>query len=372
MDLLFFLPLALLALLVLVNLFYQYRIWFAALRKQQVPVNQREQGVSVILAARNQAPLLREHLPLWLSQNYPQFELVVVNDCSYDETADLLMEWQAKDARLRVVTLEEQPKYPTGKKFALTLGVKAAAFEVLLFTDADAAPVSPEWIREMQKHYVSKTEIVLGLAFPKRTRGFLNLLSRYDAVYTAMQYSGHALSRRAYMGMGKNLSYLRSLFFFHKGYVAHIKHVPGDDDLFVNGASAAQNVRVALQPEAFVEVTPEKSFAQFWQKKIRLLSSFRYYREVDKRWLTTLILVQWFVPISCMANVWWYLSEPVWLYTSMGLFAFGWLHRLILTAVFIHRTKQAALMGWLPLIQPLHQFLQLFWSLRGYGAKPGW
>lgn len=372
MEFLYFLPLALLVLLVLVNLFYHYRIWLPVLRKQPVLVNQREQGVSVILAARNQANLLRDHLPIWLAQNYEQFELVVVNDCSYDETADLLMEWQAKDARLRVVTLEEQPKYPTGKKFALTLGVKAAAYEVLLFTDADAAPTSSEWIREMQRHYVNKTEIVLGMAFPKRTKGLLNLLSRYDALYTAMQYGGHALSRRAYMGLGKNLSYLRSLFFFHKGYVAHIKHVPGDDDLFVNGASSKQNVRVALHPDSFVEVAPEKSFAQFWQKKIRLLSSFRYYREDDKRWLTVLLLVQWLMPLLFAANVWWYLAQPTWLYVSIGLFACGWLHRLIFTGIFISRTKQSGILGWLPLIQPLHQLLQLFWTLRGYGAKPGW
>lgn len=372
MDLLFFLPLALLVLLVLVSLFYQYRIWLPALRKQVAPINQREQGVSVIIAARNQALFLKEHLPLWLAQNYDAYELVVVNDCSYDETADLLMEWQNKDARLRVVTLEEQPKYPTGKKFALTLGVKAASYEVLLFTDADTAPASPEWIREMQKHFVSKTEIVLGMAFPKHTKGFLNLLSRYDALYTALQYGGHALSRRAYMGLGKNLSYLRSLFFFHKGYVSHIKHVPGDDDLFVNGAAAAQNVRVALDPAAFVVVAPEKSFGQFWQKKIRLLSSFRYYREADKRWLLTFMLVQWLLLLVAGGNVWFYLSQPTWLFTCLGVFAFGWLHRLLFTGIFIYRTKQTGVIGWLPIIQPLHQLLQLFWTLRGYGAKPGW
>lgn len=372
MDLLFFLPLALLVLLVLASLFYQYRIWLPALRKQAVPLNQREQGVSVILAARNQASFLREHLPVWLSQNYPTYELVVVNDCSCDETADLLMEWQSKDVRLRVVTLEEQPKYPTGKKFALTLGVKAANYEVLLFTDADAVPATTDWIREMQKHYVSKTEIVLGLAFPKRTGGFLNLLARYDAAYTALQYGGHALSRRAYMGLGKNLSYLRSLFFFHKGYVAHIKHVPGDDDLFVNVAADVQNVRVALHPATYVEVAPEKSLAQFWQKKIRLLSSFRYYRQADRRWLSSFLLVQWLLLLVLGGNLWFYLTQTPWFYVSLGVFAFGWLHRLLFIGIFIYRTKQNGLLGWLPLIQPLHQFLQLFWSLRGYGAKPGW
>jgi glycosyltransferase involved in cell wall biosynthesis len=372
MDLLFFLPLALLVVTGIGSLFYQYYIWLPALRKQTAPVNMHKQGVSVIIAARNQATLLQEHLPIWLSQSYDTYELVIVNDCSYDETADLLLSWQEKDARLKVVSLEEQPKYPTGRKFALTLGVKAATHDVLLFTDADTVPYGPNWISSMQQYYVSKAEIVLGLAFPRRKTGLLNVLSRFDSLQLALQYSGHALSRRAYMGLGKNLSYLKTLFFFHKGYVSHIKHAPGDDDLFVNNASNGGNVRVALDPRAFTEVVPDKSFTSFWDKKIRLQSSFRFYKSSDQRWLTAYMLLQWMLPVFTTVALVWYTPLGLLWYTALILWAVVWLNKLVFASVFARRVQLKGMLVWLPLIQPMHQLMQFFWTVRGYFAKPGW
>ncbi len=47
--------------------------------------------VSVIISARNEAVNLRQYLPAILQQNYPDYEVIVVNDCSYDES-DLVLE----------------------------------------------------------------------------------------------------------------------------------------------------------------------------------------------------------------------------------------------------------------------------------------
>lgn len=372
MDLSIFIPLAALVLVALANLFYHYRIWLKALRKQAVPVGSREQGVSVIISARNQARHLEAHLPVWLSQTHPNYELVVVNDCSYDETADLLLLWQQKDARLKVVTIEEQPKYPTGKKFALTLGVKAASFELLLFTDADSYPADAQWISSMQQFYVAKTEMVLGIALPEPKSGLLPALARYDAAYTALQMAGHGLSRKAYMATGKNLSYLRSLFFFHKGYVAHIKHAPGDDDLFVNLAATPSNVRVNLQAAGRTYFKPDKNWTAFWQRKVRLLSNLRYYQAADRSWLRFVLGMQYANFLLGGLGVWWLWGQTPWMWVALAVVLFTWLHRLVFTAVFMHRMGMKHLIGWLPVLQPMHQLLQVFWSVKGYWAKPGW
>lgn len=372
MELSNLIPILWLALVALANVFYHYRIWLRAVRRQKPPVGGQLQAVSVIIAARNQAKWLEAHLPIWLNQSHPNYEVVVVNDCSYDETADLLMEWQQRDPRIKVVTLEEQPKYPTGKKFALTLGVKAASHEVLLFTDADSYPANENWVTSMQQFYVSKAEIVIGMALPEPKAGLLNALARYDALYTSLQMAGHALSRKAYMATGKNLSYLRSLFFFHKGYVSHIKHAPGDDDLFVNLAATPSNVRVNLQAESRVYFKSDKSWSAFWQRKLRLLSNFRFYQSSDRAWLKFALLAQYANFWSVIAAVWWFWANSPWIYMAVGIALFAWLHRLVFTAVFMHRAGLRQLLPWLPVLQPLHQILQFFWTIKGYWAKPGW
>ncbi len=374
MNLVFYLPLALLGLLLLLNLFYQYRFWLKLFtyKDKQSAFNRQEQAVSVIIAARNEAENLARFLPAFLKQDYPDFEIIVVNDCSYDESADLLKEMQLLYPRLKVVTIEEQPKYPTGKKFALTLGIKSAENNLLLFSDADCYPASDQWIRQMQKQYIDKTEIVLGFGAYAREKTLLNLFIQYDTILTALHYFSHAIAGRAYMGVGRNLSYLRSLFFFHKGFVAHIKHPSGDDDLFVNQASTGKNVRVNLEPESFTISLPEKSWEAWSRQKTRHASTGKYYRRADRNWLSFFALTHLLLFPAFGYSLYVYLSQPVWLYISSAVFAFTLLHRWLFIGLAARKFGDTRLVWLLPVIDLYHPLLQIGWSIRALFSKSGW
>src|ERR1700761_612943 len=131
--------------------------------------------VSVIISARNEARNLNENLPAILQQNYPDFEVVVVNDCSFDSSDVVLEVLKETYPHLKIVTITEHDRFKTGKKFALTLGIKAAKNEYLLFTDADCQPASVHWITRMAANFSNKkTEIIIGYSPYKRTRNILN------------------------------------------------------------------------------------------------------------------------------------------------------------------------------------------------------
>jgi len=101
--------------------------------------------VSVVICARNEAQNLFNHLPKFFAQNYPQFQIVVVNDCSLDESEQILEEFQKKHSNLHVVNLKEEKIKEHDKKLAVTLGIKGAIYENLLFTDADCIPANENW-----------------------------------------------------------------------------------------------------------------------------------------------------------------------------------------------------------------------------------
>ena len=105
--------------------------------KQPVPDRETLPSVSVIVAARDEARNLTKFLPIILDQDYRDFEVVVIDDQSEDGTRELLEEMQLVYPRLKVVTITEHVNEFAGKKLALTLGIKAAQHEILLFTDAD-------------------------------------------------------------------------------------------------------------------------------------------------------------------------------------------------------------------------------------------
>lgn len=240
------------------------------------------QPVSVVICARNEAVNLQKYLKSVLNQNYPDFQVVVVNDCSWDESQAFLEQLEDKYSNLKVLTIKEQEKYRHGKKFALTLGIKAAQNEILLFTDADCEIPSPEWIRRMQSNFDPQTEFVLGYGPYMKKAGFLNRMIRFDAFFTALQYFSFSMMGMTYMGVGRNLAYRKSVFFRNKGFASHQHILSGDDDLFVNEVARKGKVKIELNPESFTYSESKNSFSDWFRQKKRHISTGKYYRSKHK------------------------------------------------------------------------------------------
>ncbi len=264
----------------LVQTFY-YLFFFLrlAVYKSRPRESSQTHPVSVIICARDEAANLAKNLPGSLVQQYrTTHEVIVVNDNSFDDSKYLLEEFQRQFKQLRIVELKQEAKLIPGKKFPLSMGIKAAKHEILLLTDADCVPASEHWIDQMQATYDEKTEIVLGYGAHFRRPGLLNKLIRWETLHTALQYFSYALAGMTYMGVGRNLSYKKSVFFRHKGFSAHHKIPSGDDDLFINMAATRHNTRININPDTFTLSEPAGSWAVWFRQKSRHYSTGKYYR----------------------------------------------------------------------------------------------
>jgi cellulose synthase/poly-beta-1,6-N-acetylglucosamine synthase-like glycosyltransferase len=230
---------------------------------------------------------------LIFSQDYPDFEVVVVNDCSYDNTGDVLEEFAKRHSNLKIVTIKEDEYYQHGKKVAVMMGIKGAKHEWLVFTDADCAPASDQWLKKMASHFTGSTEIVLGYGPFRRTGGFLNKLIRFDAFQIGLNYLSFARAGNAYMGVGRNMAYKKSLFYRIKGFASHYHLRSGDDDLFVNEAANGRNVAVEYAPESFCYTDPKKSMKEWWFQKKRHLETGKRYHFRHKMQLFTHAVDEW-------------------------------------------------------------------------------
>lgn len=251
---------------------------------QQLP--QVNTPVSVIIAARNEHDNLQKNLPAILEQQYPDFEVVVVNDCSYDQSEFLLQEFAKQYTNLKIVTVNEHERFKTGKKFALTLGIKAAKNEHLLFTDADCMPASAHWINYMAAGFNNGKQIVLGYSPYTKTSGFLNYFTRFETVKTAINYLSAALKGDAYMGIGRNLAYTKTLFFANKGFAAHMHVIAGDDDLFVNQNATADNAVIEIHPDAHVWSEAKAGLKAYYRQKKRHMGVGKLYKNTHRRQLS--------------------------------------------------------------------------------------
>ncbi len=268
-------------------------------------------GVSVVIAAWNELENLQKLLPMLLKQSYPLYEIIIVDDRSNDECYDYLLYESLKHNRMKLRRVNETPEHISSKKYAITLGIKAAQYETILLTDADCMPQSDDWIRSMVESMGENKQIVLGFSPYRREPGVLNWMIRYETFYTAVQYFSFAMAGVPYMGVGRNLGYKKSVFINNKGFNKHSNIVGGDDDLFVGEVANGDNVAICLEPEGFIESVPKTTFRSWFRQKKRHLSVGKHYSGRNKTllgilslsqllfWVSfiTLIILQAFIPI---------------------------------------------------------------------------
>jgi len=246
--------------------------------------------VSIVICARNEANNLEKYLPRILEQNYTDYEVVVVNDCSEDNSYEVLGTFLAQYPNLKISTVNKDPKFTHNKKFAQFIGIKAAKNEILLFTDADCQPESDKWIEAITSHFEDKISFVLGYGGYLKEKGLLNRYIRYDCMTIAMQYLGMAIRGNPYMGVGRNLAYRRSVFFANKGFGAHNHIISGDDDLFVNMHARKSNTSLEFRKIAHTRSRPISSLKVWITQKKRHLTTAPYYKFMDKFRLITELL----------------------------------------------------------------------------------
>ncbi len=302
MDIVEWTLLGLLSVLFIVQIYWYGRYMAAVARKirrdkkSQISNLQSQiaEGVTVILCAHNESENLSHYLQALLTQDYPTYEVIVVDDGSEDSTREVVERYMTQDPRVHMTFVPYGARVGSTKKLALTLAAKAAQYEYLLLTDADCVPESNRWISEMMAGFeevqgdkVQGTkDIVLGFSPYFEEKGFVNRLVRFDTLFNGLHYLGAALCGHPYMGVGRNLAYRKSLFFESGGFTHLMTNRAGDDDLFVNHVATKQNTAVVVNPEAYTWSLSKKTIKEWWQQKRRHLSVSPNYKPVTKFRLT--------------------------------------------------------------------------------------
>ncbi|GGF09031.1 glycosyltransferase [Flavobacterium limi] len=268
---------------VFIQIFYYLGIFGKFAFGKPQTITPKKLPVSVIVCAKNEEENVKKYIPLLAEQNYPDFEIVLIDDASSDETLEVFEEFEEKYSNIRLVKVKNNEAFWGNKKYALTLGIKASTKEYLLFTDADCYPTSTEWITTMTSQFTMNKTIVLGYGgYEKTERSLLNKIIRFETVLTAVQYFSWAKIGLPYMGVGRNLAYKKEEFFNVNGFIEHIQIRSGDDDLFVNQAANKANTTIAYNPESFTYSKAKETYKEWFAQKRRHVATANYYKFFDK------------------------------------------------------------------------------------------
>ena len=232
------------------------------------------------------------HLPAILDQDYPNFEVIIVDDGSKDGTYEYLKSLSQNNPKMLVLNIPPLEKKGKGKKYALWKGINAAKNDSIVLTDADCEPVTNQWLRELAVTFLEGKKIGLGYGgyFQKNT--FLNTIIQFETLTTFIQYVTLALHGKPYMGVGRNLTYSKSLF-EKKGGIEKIYDITsGDDDLVVGNMVNAQNTKVLTSLKSITLSHPSSNFKDYYLQKNRHYSVGTRYK-LDIQILLGMLALSW-------------------------------------------------------------------------------
>jgi glycosyltransferase involved in cell wall biosynthesis len=337
---------------------------FSKLQKVNQPFTK---PISVLICAKNEAANLTENIPYFLNQAYPNFELVLINDGSTDETLEIIEQFEKKHHNIKVVNVVPNEQFWGSKKYALTLGIKAATYEHLLFSDADCKPASKKWISQIVQSFNNKKQLILGYGAHKKIKNsFLNKIIRFETLLTAIQYFSYAKIGIPYMGVGRNLAYTKSLFFENNGFVNHMKIKSGDDDLFINEVAKKSNTSIQFSKDSFTISTPKTSFNEWILQKRRHISTASRYKKIHKFLLSgfyTSNLLFWLLALVLLSFLFQWKVVLI-LLLSRVIFQF------ILYATSAKKLNENDLIMFIPFFEPFLILIQLFIFIKNLSSKP--
>jgi len=332
--------------MVLLQLLYVSFIYARLAFHKEKKIDPPTPDVSVIIAARNESENIFKYLPFILEQDYPNFEVVIVNHQSADDSKFILCAYQRQYPHLRIIELQKSPHIQFGKKLPITMGIKGAKHEHLLLTDADCKPDSNQWLRKMAGQFTEKEQIILGYGPYKRSKGMVNAIIRFDTAWIGMSYLSMAKARLPYMGIGRNMAYTKSVFNGVKGFRSHSAISSGDDDLFIQEAAKKKNYTIKIDPETFCYSEPEKTWKDWMSQKSRHYTTAGRYNVIKKMMLgiyplSLLIMLGTFVSLLFDANF---------LLMSLFLFSFVTILKWIILGRVFNKLKESKFIAWLPLL----------------------
>jgi glycosyltransferase involved in cell wall biosynthesis len=299
-----FIVLAIFLITLLIQLAYHWGLFSKVAfykRKKRPKLDEELEPVSVVICARNAYEHLTELIPALLNQDYPDFEIVVVNDCSDDETEEYLKELTRHESRVKPVQMKQHLNFFNGKKFPLSMGIKSAQNDLIVLTECTCMPTNEKWLRSVANCYGGHTEVVIGYSPYVQKKGIINKIIRFDALQQGLLYLSSALGGHPYMGISKNLSYRKELFFRNNGFISHYTTTVGDDDLFINQVANKKNTEVLIDAENMIKATPTSSFKSWMREKSSRYSTISKYKLTSRTLLSLFYGSQFLFYVSFIA-----------------------------------------------------------------------
>lgn len=295
--------------------------------------------LSVIIVTKDSASMLKDNLPAILEQDYPEFEVIVVNDESAGEDEDILKILGSRYRHLYRTFIPKSARYVSRKKLGVAMGIKASKYDWIVVTEPYCKPESKDWLKSLSRNFVPGTDIVLGYCNYSYGKGIFAKRIIADMLMVSMRFLGKAIGGFPYMGIGRNMAYRKDIYLQHKGFYNQLTLSRGDDDLFINEIADSRNTKVCVNSNSIMRM-PLPKYKKTWRDdKIGYEVTGNHYKGTARVSNSLETWSAWLFNLSVIAALCIGILNKEWIFTSC-IFA-AWLIRTITTMTVFYKTAKA-------------------------------
>ncbi|MDE7396357.1 MAG: hypothetical protein K2M98_01380 [Muribaculum sp.] len=288
-------------------------------RQNKAPLPTSLPPVSVIVYTSCASSKLSSLLELLMTQDYPgEYEVIVVNEGEDPLTDDVLLLAESRWHNLRHTFTPAGTRNLSPRKLALTLGIKAAHYDIIVHTTTDATPDSKKWLAHMAAPFINqKIELAIGVSSvcEPKTTGIRGANRSHYCLFDNTVILNAAINGTAFSGDANNLAYRRDLFFRHNGFSESLDIFYGDDDVFVSVSATKDNVTAVAATDSIVSINGDDT--SFYYRNLRLKRAFTadYLKRTPRFMFNLSILTLYIWLIATVATV---VFAPLWMWGIVG------------------------------------------------------
>jgi poly-beta-1,6-N-acetyl-D-glucosamine synthase len=259
----------------LIQLFYQVLMAMFTLSNRKKENQGTYPSISIIVPSRNYEDNLRELIPSLLAQDYPDFEVVVVDDCSTDGTEWYLAGLKLESDKLKTSRIIQETDFPNA--LVITIGVRAATKEWLIFLNPLCRVRGNDWLKAVASGMHAETEAVFGYVKYTKAEGSMHKFFRYENFDSYMLYGS-----ARYLGLpmpvnDMNIAYKREQFLNLKGFAAVLDARFSENELYINKISNRKNTSFLFDHSSVISYSGDTEWQDgiiFKKKQLLLKKKF--------------------------------------------------------------------------------------------------
>lgn len=241
--------------------------------------------VSIIICSKNQAHYLEKNLPAFLNQDFTEYEVIVVDNGSVDDTEDVLIRLKNQFKHLRSTKIPIDEKFKHNKKLAITIGVKAAKYNQILHINPNSYPKTKEWLRNTAN--LAHDKLYNSYSNFEFQKGFLYNFFRYDILKQSVKISSFTTSQKLYAGNSFNMSFQKSKFLENKGYAGNAHFEAGYDHILCNDLAKKSDYIYSTNPSTKITID-SKNCKKVWKSLNKHYYKSRYNIPFKRKFLIDL------------------------------------------------------------------------------------